>query len=278
LRIILFVYINDVLQEPIYSYTFNGSRIVFKEAPKINSKCTILFYRGSDLDVEQIDPPRTIKEGDSIQIGENILDPTDRPQFERIVKKIISSDSLDTFTYDSIGINTDPTKERPVRWKKQTSDRIINGVLYSKSRPSLTSRVIPNSKIIKNVNSDDFEIYVNNAFPLFTTVDGLSENLNNVNIIDVGDIRPAIATAIVSAASTVSGINTVDAGIGYRNISEPLVAISSAYIKKKDPIYNWVGTAVTGISTNYTLNSVAIGNPIVAVGSSGVVGIFNKWN
>jgi len=145
----LFVYINDILQEPIKSYTFNGSRITFTEPPKENSKCTILFFRGSDLDVEQIDPPKTIKEGDSIQIGENILDPADRPQFERVVKKIISSDSLDTFTYDSIGINTDTAKERPLRWMKQTVDTIINGVYYSKSRPDLKSRVTPNTKLIK---------------------------------------------------------------------------------------------------------------------------------
>jgi len=48
--------------------------------------------------LNKFDPPRTIKEGDTIQIGENILDPADREQFERIVKRIVSSDSLDTFT------------------------------------------------------------------------------------------------------------------------------------------------------------------------------------
>lgn len=71
----------------------------------------ILYYRGSDLDVEQIDPPLTIKEGDSIQIGENILDPYDREQFERVVKKIVSEDIFDTFPYDSLGINTDSKKQ-----------------------------------------------------------------------------------------------------------------------------------------------------------------------
>jgi hypothetical protein len=268
----LFVYINDILQDPVTSYTFNGSRIIFKEAPKINSKCTILFYRGSDLDVEQVDPPRTIKEGDTIQIGENILDPSDREQFERIVKRIVSSDSLDTFTYDSLGINTDPTKERPLRWQKQTVDKIINGVLYSKARPSLTSRIIPNTKLIKNVQQNDSVIYVNNAFPIFTDVDGLSENLRDINIVDVGEIRPAISSVSVSAASTVSGVSILDGGFGYRNITNPVVAISSAFIKKKDPIYNWVGTN-NGISSSSTLNSLVIGTPIVSVGNSGVVAI-----
>ena len=54
----MFVYINDILQAPNDSYDFDGSRIVFTEAPVPNSKCTILYYRGSDLDVEQVDPPQ----------------------------------------------------------------------------------------------------------------------------------------------------------------------------------------------------------------------------
>ena len=130
----IFVYINDILQAPNQAYDFDGSRIVFTEAPVPNSKCTILFYRGSDLDVEQVDPPRTIKEGDGVKIGDNILDPKDRPQFERIVKKIISSNSLDTFTYDSIGINTDPDSEQKIKLLMvffilrldQTSNLVLN--------------------------------------------------------------------------------------------------------------------------------------------------------
>ena len=163
-----FVFINDILQKPEESYKIIGSRIIFSEAPKANSKCLILYYRGSDLDVEQIDPPLTIKEGDSIQIGENILDLFDREQFERVVKKIVSFDSLDTFPYDSLGINIDPKKARPLTWIKQTRDRIINGVLYSKGRPDLKSRNTPTTRIIKSVEKNDITIYVNNAFPLFT--------------------------------------------------------------------------------------------------------------
>lgn len=268
----LFVYINDVLQIPQQSYSFNGSRITFTEPPKPNSKCTILFYRGSDLDVTQVDPPRTIKEGDSIQIGDNILDPTDRPQFERIVKRIVSTDALDTFTYDSIGINTDPTKERPLNWVKQTTDKIINGVFYSKARPDLNSRVTPNTKIIKNVGKSDDHFYVNNAFPLFSDVDGLSENLRDVKIVDVAETNAAITTAVVSAAGTVSSIVVSYGGTGYHRLENPNVAISSAIIRMKDPIFNWVGSN-NGISTETTINSLAIGKPIVAVGDSGFVGV-----
>ena len=270
----IFVYINDILQAPNQSYDFDGSRIVFTEAPVPNSKCTILYYRGSDLDVEQVDPPRTIKEGDGVQIGDNVLDPKDRPQFERIVKKIISSNSLDTFTYDSIGINTDPTAERPLNWIKQTEDKIINGVLYSKARPDLKSRVEPTAKLIKTLTPGASEIYVDNAYPIFVDVDQLSEDINNVKVVDTGEIRPGLASAFVSAASTVSSVQIRDHGIGFYRNSNPVVAISSATISMKDPIFGWVGISTTsGISTTNTYNDIVIGKPIVAVGSSGALGI-----
>ncbi len=267
----LFVFVNDVLQQPYYSYIWNGSRIVFKEAPLRNSKCTILFFRGSDLDVIQIDPPETIKEGDVVQIGENKFDPIDREQFERVVKKIISTDTLDTFTYDSLGINTDPTKERPVRWEKQTQDKIINGVLYSKARPSLRSRVAPITRLIKSVGEDDIEIYVNNAFPLFTDVDKLQESLRNIKIVDDGEIEPAIVQSTVSTTSSIESLTIVDGGSGFDTIVNPTVAISSAFINKKDPIYNWTGAS--GISSIFNFTSVLISSPIVAVGSSNLLGI-----
>lgn len=269
----LFVFINDILQEPFISYRFTGSRItLLEEAPKPNSKCTILFYRGSDLDVEEITPPKTIKEGDTIQIGESILDPTDREQFERVVKKIISSDSLDTFTYSSIGINTDPEKDRPLRWTKQTEDKIINGVFYSKSRPDLKSRIIPTAKLIKNLREEDIQIYVDNAFPIFTNIDTISEDLRDIVIIENKNIEPGIASAIVSSASTITNISIIDSGNNYESDVSPFVAISSSFIFKKDPIYDWK-SASSGISTNYNINSISFGKPIVSVGSSGIVAI-----
>lgn len=277
----LFVYINDVLQVPGESYTYSGSRIIFKEAPKTGSKCDILFYRGSDLDVEQVDPPKTIKEGDIVRIKENIFDLFDREQFDRVVKNIVSTEILDTFPYDSLGINTNPTKERPLDWTKQTQDKIINGVLYSKARPGLKSRIIPNTSIIKNVSQDDEQIYVNNAFPLFSDLDknkGISEELRDIFIVNNIDINPGISTAIVSAATTISNIDLVDPGNGYYQLTNPEVSISPSFIVKKDPIYNW--QTISGITTlNY--NAVSAGNLIVAIGEDNNLAISTNglgWN
>ena len=265
-----FIFINDILQKPGESYNIIGSQIIFSEAPKANSKCLILYYRGSDLDVEQIDPPRTIKEGDSIQIGENISDLYDREQFERVVKKIVSEDVFDTFPYDSLGINTDPKKARPLRWTKQTRDRIINGVLYSKGRPDLKSRNTPTTKIIKSVEKNDTTIYVNNAFPLFMedVGRGLLEELRDIIVLDNRTVDSAYVIASVSVASTVSSIAIINSGFGYQ-ITNPSVTISSAFITRKDPIYNWKGTS--GITTNYEIKSITYGNIFVGVGTSSLL-------
>lgn len=266
-----FIFINDVLQKPSESYSILGSKIIFTEAPKENSKCLILYYRGSDSDVEQVDPPKTIKEGDSVQIGENAVNSYDREQFERVVKKIISPEELDTFPYDSIGINTDLNNPRPLKWTKQTRDRIINGVLYGKGRPDLKSRNTPATKLIKSVSTNDNVIYVNNAFPLFAEDigRGLTEDLRDIIILDNQTLETATGESNVSFASSVSNIIITNSGSGYK-VSSPVIAISSSFITKKDPIYNF--TSVSGINTNYEIRSITYGNSaFVGVGTSSLL-------
>ena len=273
----LFVYINDILQVPNESYVFTGTRIIFKEAPKAGSKCNVLFFRGSDLDVEQIDPPRTIKEGDVVQIDENIFDPFDRRQFDRVVKNIVTTDILDTFPYDSLGISTDTTKIRPLNWTKQTQDRIMNGVLYSKSRPNLKSKIIPTAKIIKDIQKIDSKIYVDSAIPLFSDIDsdrGLAEELRDVIIVNNRKIENPSLKSIVSLGGTISEVQILDPGSGYKNIINPTISISSKHITRKDPIFNW--NKVEDIDSNLTFNSIAYGNKnFVAVGNSGAYVISN---
>jgi len=283
----IFIFIDDILQSPNYSYsvltnlsnvkkqnysyTVQNSRIIFQEAPKKGSKCNILFYRGSDLDVEQIDPPKTIKPGDNIKIKNDLYDQTIRSQFDRVVKKIVTYDQLDTFTYNSFGINA--SVFRPMDWTKQTTDTIINGVLYSKSRPDLKSRIIPSAQIIKQVLPSDSSIYVDNAYPLFVDIDsnkGLTQTLRNVEIIENREISPAIGTAIVSSGSTISSVVVSFAGSGYINNTSPNVIIPQSRIYKKDITYNWSGTV--GLTTSYEFKSISYGNIFVSVGTSSLVG------
>ena len=265
----IFIYLNDVLQVPGESYTYSGSRIAFTEAPKPNSFCSIFYYRGSSLDVEEIIPPETIKIGDGVVIRENPNDPFDIDQFERVVKLIPNSDQFTTFTYDSLGISTNLNKVRPLTWSKQKHDRIINGVLFPKSRSSLKGIIRPQATLIKNISIDDTSIYVDNAYPIFSDVDGLNENIRDIIVVENRDIEAATGLANVSAASSISSITLVNPGSGYLNDTSPQLFVSSSKITQKDPIFNW--KEVTGISPSYQLNSVTFGNVFVGVGKTQAV-------
>jgi hypothetical protein len=264
----IFIFLNDVLQEPNYAYTFQGSRVIFTEPPIAGSKCVILYYRGSSIDVEEIVPPKTIKEGDSVVIQESATDIYDIEQFPRVVKTLTSSDQLETFVYSSVGINSDTTKIRPLSWRKQKNDRVISGTLFSKSRPNLQSNITPNATIIKNILPSDDSIYVDNAFPLFSTLDELSEDLRNIVVTENKEVSSALGYAVVSGVSTVSSVVITDGGIGYANTNSPKVMISSSAIKLKDPIYNWSGVTISGVTTLSVFNELSIGNQLVSVGNS----------
>jgi len=268
----IFIWINDVLQDPTYAYSFRGSRVIFTEPPIPDSKCVILYYRGSSIDVEEIVPPPSIKEGDVVTIQESSLDIFDIEQFPRTVKTIVSSDQIDTFVYNSIGINSDTNSIRPITWQKQKTDKIISGTLFSKSRPGLKSRVVPNATIIKDIDPGDTVIYVDNAFPLFEDLDELTENLRDIIVTENQKVESATAYAVVSASSTVSSIVLTDGGVGYGNTLLPKVIVSSSAIKLKDPVYQWqtsvIDDSIFAIDSNSQFNSISYGNQLVSVGNS----------
>ena len=264
----IFIYINDILQTPQSSYTFKGSRVIFTEAPKENSKCSVFYFRGSKRDVETVEPSTTLKPGDEVQIKENRFTIDDIDQFERTGKRIVASDILETFTYNSIGINTAQDADRPLTLEKQRHDLILSGVLISKARPSLKSRVLPTTRIIKNVSKTDESIYVSNAFPIFSAIDKLVQSERNIQIFDDTEVLPGIITSVVSTSSSISSLSIGFGGTGYTNITSPNVAISSALIKRKDPISAWEFDAITGITSAIEFKALTKEEPIIAVGSS----------
>ena len=264
----IFIYVNDILQTPQSSYTFKGSRVIFTEAPKSNSKCSVFYFRGSKRDVETVEPVASVKQGDIVRIKENRNDPLDRDQFERTTKRIIASDVLETFTYNSIGIDTAADAERPLSWEKQRQDQILSGILISKSRPALKSRVLPTTRLIKNVGDLDDSFYVNNAFPVFTAIDKLIQSERNVTIFEDVNVEPGIVTSLVSTSSSISSLTIGFGGTGYANLSNPTVAISSSLIEREDPISAWKFDAITGITSAVEFRAISKEAPYVAVGTS----------
>ena len=263
----IFIYINDILQTPQTSYTYKGSRVIFTEAPKPNSKCSVFYFRGSKRDVETVEPVQSLKPGDTVQIKENRFDVTDVDQFERTSKRIVASDLLETFTYNSIGINTAQDADRPLSWEKQRGDQILSGVLISKARPSLKSKVLPTTRLIKNVGKTDDTIYVNNVYPLFNAIDKLIQAENTIQIFDDNEIIPGVVTSIVSTSSSISSLTVSFGGTGY-SITNPEISISNAKINRKDPIKDWQFDGISGIIQAVNFKAITQSEPYVAVGSS----------
>ena len=210
----------------------------------------------------------TVKAGDIVQIKENKTNPFDTDQFERTGKRIVASDVLETFAYDSVGIDTNQLAERPLTWEKQKRDKVVSGVLISKARPSLKAKVLPTTRIIRNVGSSDNVIWVNNAYPVFSDIDLLTQSERNAQIFEDYDIEPGIVTSLVSTSSSISSLTISYGGTGYEYISNPVISISNSTIRKKDIIKDWKFDGITGVTDTVEWKAFTEEEPIVAVGSS----------
>lgn len=172
----LIVFLNDILQNPGDGYVFNGgSTIRFTEAPKPEDKCEIMFYRGTkNVDVVDVDVLETIQIGDFVEINS---DNFDFDETDRLVKNIISVDTLQTNNYTGPGISTDPTLLRPLKWCKSTEDKIIDGVIATKDRIFYEPLIYPSTNIIQNIGIGTTAlIYVENIKTFF---DPKNENLDD---------------------------------------------------------------------------------------------------
>jgi len=220
----LIVFINNVLQQPIKDYIFNGgTRITFTSAPEFGSKVKILFYEGSTADVMTKTPLQTVKVGDTLKLEKinGVLS-----QLDRTVIDITSSDQVETVSYIDVGISTDTTLLREVLWTKQTSDLIIDGEPIFKNRNYLEPRINPTTRLIKNFLLSDSELYVQNINPDFSTLDETGENNTNITIISDTNTSSAQAqVSTVSAAGTITSFTITDSGLNYT--SPPTVSVRS---------------------------------------------------
>jgi hypothetical protein len=137
----LLVFVNDVLQIPDDSYTFDGgTQIEMVEAPPKGSTIKVYFYEGSDGDTVYNDIIARIKVGDNVEVKKKISK-NPETQFKRTVKRILSSDRLKTEIYDRKGLSYNSFTYRPIDMTPQKRDLIIGGEIISKSRESLESNL-----------------------------------------------------------------------------------------------------------------------------------------
>lgn len=257
----LLVFINDILQVPGKGYSFpGGSVITFTEPPKVGDRSKILFYKGSgSTDVVDVDILETVKIGDELTIG---YDPSkgQSPSLQedyRTVTNIKSTDIVSTNQYFGPGNTSDKNLERPINWCKQTEDKIINQKIVGKDRTLYEALINPTSYLISNVGIGSTIIYVDNIRPFFNQINENDTSLEfqkKVTLISQDAKVGASATAVVSAAGTISNIVITDGGFGYTN--SPSVIIQSP-----------VGFGSTAIATSSISSGVVTSISLVGYGT-----------
>ena len=259
------VFLNDILQIPKESYIFNGgSQITFSEAPKSDDKVRIYYYRGSDHDVIDVDILETVKTGDDLTINKYPdigLDDVFQ-QEPRTVTGITTSDNVTTNTYIDAGITTDRTLQRPVTWRKQTADVVVNNIGIGKDRVELEPGIRPTAYLIKSVSAGSTEIFVDSAVPLFNQVDDIVEVKQSVLILDRTTKTGVAATAVVSAAGTISSVVISDGGSGFTVAPHVSIGVTAG-----------IGTIHAGIGTTST-NATAVAT-VSGVGTISAISISN---
>jgi len=229
----LLVFLNDILQVPGEGYIFNGgSNIQFTESPKPEDTCKIIFYKGSGEGVDVIfrEVVDTVKPGDDLQltydsfIGQSAYLLEDK----RKTIDIVSIETVNTNPYFGPGNTSDTTLSRPVNWYRQTEDLVINEKDVTKDREFYEPLIYPTTYLIQPVGVGSTVVYVENLRPFFNATNENDASItfqNNVTFVSQDSRVAASATAIVSIAGTISSINILNGGSGYK--TPPKVSIQN---------------------------------------------------
>jgi hypothetical protein len=189
-------------------------------------------------------------------------------QNPRYITDIPTTDKIETNTYSGAGI--DDVNCRPLNWIKQKRDLIINNEVITKARDSIEPQIYPTSKIIKDFESSDTEIYVEDI-SLFvydnTPIGGevlgfdLSIYEENVQYVSAG------ITATVSIGGTIESITINESGSGYIG--------TSVNVKFSRP-YEYLEPGIVELGlVNISSSKDQVDSAIESVTASGILSVSN---
>ena len=265
----LLVFVNDILQVPGVGYIFpGGSTITFTEPPKVGDVSKIIFYRGSgSVDVVERNILETIKIGDELTIGyDSSIGQSSTLQEElRTVTSVNSTDLLNTNPYFGPGNTADEILLRPVVWCRQTEDKIINEKGVGKDRILYEASIYPTSYLIQSVGIGSTIVFVQSIRPFFNAINENNTSLSfqkDITLISQDSKVAAAATAVVSAAGTISSIILSDGGVGYTTaptitIENPVGLGTTQRATATTSIASGIVTSIsiTGPGTAYTTSN-----------------------
>ena len=257
----LLIFINGTIQEPGESYIFDGgTSFAFSVAPKSEDKIDIFFYRGTrgvdDLQVNNIIP--SLEKGDNVRVYRNDTIAQTETQDQRTIFDISSSDKFETNLYVDQGV--DEVNSKPMSWTKQKTDRVINGEFISKKRQSIIAQIYPTAKIIKDLNSSDNIIYVDDVSNFDYNLGTEPYNFSSI-VIDESINTIGIVTATIGAGGTVSSLTIENGGSGY--VESTINIKFQNPLQIDDPQNVGVGTTATATATinNGVITATTITNP-----------------
>ena len=103
-----------------------------------------------------------LKKGDKLTISPN--PDKGHPYYweedARAVIRVDSTDKVTTPTYNGPGNTSDDTLERPVKWCRQTEDKIINEIEIGKDRELYEAVINPVAHITKSVGIGSSSVYM----------------------------------------------------------------------------------------------------------------------
>lgn len=256
---LLLIFINGILQKPGESYQFDGgTSFTFTEAPKPEDEISIFFYIGSDNDDSVlVNIQETIKIGDEIKLFSSDDPIVQEQDSSRYIIDLRNTDKAETSLYTGNGI--DEINYRPIQWIKQKRDLIINNDIVSTVRDSLETQIYPSSKIIKNYNSNQSEIFVDSV-ELFK-YDNTNPSVDNFNFIIVDESQQfsiASVEAVVSSSGTVQGLTISNSGVGYTGSS---IEVKFSKPEQIGPGIGTTASAILSISNGQVTGPATITNP-----------------
>ena len=263
---LLLIFVDGVIQVPGVAYEFDGgTSFSFTQAPSPESDIEIFFYRGtSSTDSFQTSQSETIKAGDTVTLRKLLQNDGTVTQDSRLVQEVASADKINTNIYVNQGINE--TIFRPLDWRKQKADKIVNTEIIYKTRDSLEGLVYPTARLIGDLSEGATDVFVDNArfFQYEEYADGAPAGTvvsTDLFIIDPTENVGASITALVSAGGTLT-FDIVSGGSGYAGTS---VALGIAAPPKVDNAkYGIVGVGTTavarGIISGGSITSVDVYN------------------
>ena len=266
LKNVLVIFIDGVIQIPGEAYEFDGgTSVVFSDPPSNNSEVDIFFYRGTSGDDSfQASVPETIKKGDSVTLNKKDGDDTTETQEKRLVSEVASSDKINTTIYSSRGVNDEVF--RPLDWRKQKADKLINSEIVTKVRDSIEPQIYPVARLIGDIADGDTDVFVDSVrFFQYEEYAAGAPASNNIQvdafIIDGTENVGAAITAVVGSDTTLT-FDITSGGSGYAGTSVTLGIAAPPRVDNAK--YGIVGVGTTaiarGIITNGVVTSVTIDN------------------